>query len=154
MPATPHFGSRRRPFRRSDRGFYLIGLLMAIVIIMILAGRNYQSASGTGAGSTADSAASLLLDPLAATAGQIQDGNNRIDQTKALGCSTNRTQAATELTMLTVGNMGELPSPEIVHNKAGHIGCPEGGKFQYDEMSRVYCTKHSPAPAGVQIRNL
>lgn len=146
--------SRRRPFQRTDRGFYLIGLLMVVVIIMILAGRNYRSASGTGSGSTADSAASLLLDPLAAGASQVQDGNNRIDQAKALTCSTNRTQAATELTMLSAANMGELPTPEVVHSKAGHIGCPEGGKLQYDGMSRVYCTRHAPAPAGVAVHDL
>jgi hypothetical protein len=127
---------------------------MVLVIIMILAGRNYQSASGTNPGSMSDSAASILLDPLAAGAGQVQEGNNRIDQTRALTCGTNRTQAATELTMLAVTNQGELPSPEVVHNKVGHIGCSEGGKFQYDARSRVYCSKHAPAPAGIQVRNL
>lgn len=138
----------------SERGFYLIGLLMVVAIIMILAGRNYQSASGSGQGSAADSAASLLLDPLAAGANEVQMGNARIDGTKALSCDTNRSQLATDLTMLAMSDGGQLPPASVVSQKLGHIRCPTGGKLQYDSGSRVYCTEHAPARADTKVRNL
>jgi len=127
---------------------------MALAIIMILAGRNFQSASGSGQGSAADSAASILVDPLAVGANQVQMGNNRIDGTKALSCETNRSQLATDLTMLAMSDGGRLPPASVVSQKLGHIGCPAGGTFLYDPGSRVYCTEHAPAPAGTQVRKL
>lgn len=149
---------RRTPFRRmvhnGEQGFYLIGLLMVVAIIMILAGRNFQSASGSGQGSAADSAASVLVDPLATGANQVQMGNARIDGTQALSCDTNRSQLATDLTMMAMSDGGQLPPASVVSKKLGHIGCPTSGTFQYDAGSHVFCTEHAPAPAGTQVRNL
>jgi Tfp pilus assembly protein PilE len=145
------FGRMRR---NPERGFYLIGLLMVVVIIMILSGRNFQSASGSGQGSAADSAASLFTDPLAIGAGQVQMGNARIDGTKALSCDTNRSQFATDLTMLAMSHSGQLPQPSVVSNRLGHFGCPTTGKFQYDDGSHVFCTEHAPAPPSANVHNL
>lgn len=144
----------RRMTRNAQRGFYLIGLLMVVAIIMILSGRNFMSSSGSGQGSAADSASSLLVDPLAAGANQVQMGNARIDGTKALSCDTNRSQLATDLTMLAMSDGGQLPPASVVSQKLGHIGCPAGGTFQYDAGSRVYCTEHAPAPSGTKARKL
>lgn len=144
---------RRRGLRRRDRGFYLIGLLLALVIIMILAGRNYQSASGTGQGS-GGGVTSLLTDPIQAQVTEVQVGNNRIDNTRDFACDTNRTQLGTELTMLSMSGGGVLPDPAFVSQKLNYIHCTGKGRLQYDDDGKTYCTEHAPAPQGLTVHDL
>jgi hypothetical protein len=134
----------------------MLGLLFVVLIIMVLAGRNYRSATGTGGSSAGSTGAeSLFLAPLEMQAGEIQAGRTRIDHSRDLVCESSRNQLSVDLNMMAVNFGGEFPAPSVIKQRLGHFRCTSPkGQLQYDEDGGVYCTEHAPAPGGIRVFDL
>ncbi len=114
--------SKANMFRHHGRrGFYLIGILIALVIIMILA-KNQLGSLNYG-----------------------KDGETYIERTEGVACGMNRGTALSKLQMWRVNNPKERPS----FQKIGvNVQCPEGGKWTFSrDGTAIYCSLHAPDPS-------
>lgn len=110
------------------RGFYLIGLLMALVIIAILIS---TGPFGRQQGAT------------------VSNAQYNIDKGKDAQCVTNRHTAKTYLAQYMIYNF-DNPDINAIRQKIGHFRCPSGGAWMvdpHDANHYIYCTKHDPPPA-------
>lgn len=123
------FNDSFRP-RHDERGFYLIGLLMVLVIIAILVGGN-----PFGGGSTTS---------------QMQQAKISIDRANNGVCAGNRSTVRTELIQWMALD-GRLPSEEELNRRLYSKLCPDGGTYEIDAKQNIFCTDHEPAPEGLEI---
>ena len=109
----------------NNKGFYLIGLLIALLIIMILTGKFMTGDEKSGTG------------------GAI----NALDKSKAAACSANRMQLQTQLQMWAVSHPGEEATLENLRAANYSIPrCPAGGEYTITGQGQVNCSIHDPAP--------
>lgn len=111
------------------RGFYMIGLLLALVIIFILAGNQYYGSSNLN---------------------QVPQAQLYIQRSTDTLCTTNRLAIRTDIAgMLALD--GVLPTEEQLAIKLYSKLCPERAAFQITERGEVFCETHAPAPEGTKI---
>jgi hypothetical protein len=115
--------------RAGERGFYLIGLLMALAIVFILVGKQYYGTSN--------------INSVPQAQYQIQKSTDTV-------CLTNRGAVRTDVTTLLAMN-GTMPSETELANRLYGKLCPEGGAYQIDDRGNVYCELHAPAPEGTNV---
>lgn len=113
---------------QGQRGFYLIGLLMVLVIMLILAGNQVGK--------------------------KAQNVKRPISKSKEAACSLNRSAFLTNVRMWSMSHMGEKPTRENLERDGVQIpGCPEGGNWTLSQDGQtVYCSIHAPAPTPVPKR--
>lgn len=111
------------------RGFYMIGLLLALAIIFILAGNQYF-----GAGN----------------ANQTPQAMMYIERSTGTACTSNRNIARTDVAAMLALD-GALPSEEQLVIKLYSKLCPDRAAYQIDEFGGIYCETHAPAPEGTKI---
>jgi len=109
-----------------ERGFYLIGLLCVIAIILIL---TYQRIGPE-------------------KAGQARRASREINRAKVAGCTLNRQAFAANLMMWRVNHMDEPLTIEHLRESGVHIpGCPAGGEWSISpDGTTIYCSIHYPDP--------
>ena len=123
---------------RRRRGFYLIGMLIALAIIFILMGRGYFFKEAS---------------PMKGVE-QAMQAEAYIDRSQVSACLANRNTLKAELTTMSINNGGPLPGIHAMRAKLGPKICPDKGTLQLDDRGNVYCTLHEPAPEGVQVQDL
>lgn len=142
--------------RRTQRGFYLIGLLLTLVIILILAGGQWNSQMGStpaeinAVNNAADAVADI--DPDATT--NVKSAVNTIDRARGKACEAQRATLAGELNMAQMGAGGGVPDRFDVRPRVQHIQCPDRGTFSYDDSIKIYCSIHNPPPEGLKVHKL
>lgn len=111
-------------FRRNgQRGFYLIGLMIVAVIIMIL---TYQQVGPGG------------LDLAGRT------GQTHIQRAELVVCKTDRNVLKTQIQMWQINHQGEKMTMEKVQ---GYLRCSQGGKWTFNkDATYVFCSKCEPDP--------
>ena len=118
----------RHPLHRPGQpqaGYYLIGLLIVIVIILIL------MKSGP-----------LEQDPVTG----VTQYETTLDRTDTAVCATNRKTIEGDVISWQIVNSGQKPNMEIVKRKFNLPPCPGGGVYTLGEDGSVYCTVHNPPP--------
>ena len=107
---------------KKERGFYLIGILMALAIIMILNG-GYFVKGKSGAPSV-----------------QVIS----LDRTKSVDCDNSRNAFKNEMTNWQLNNSSATPTIEQLKNSGITISkCRQGGEYSIGKDGNVYCTLHS-----------
>lgn len=107
--------------RRSMRGFSFLSLLLALVIILILAGGYFSRNKET----------------------QVSQYQTNIDRSKRTACLANRTTLETTIQAWETMHIGEKPTIEKL--KAANYSvptCPSGGTYSIDEHGIVHCSVH------------
>jgi hypothetical protein len=118
MKTGPHVHSRR--------GFYLIGLLIVIAILLILGYEQMGGSDGQGGSKFA------------------------IDRSKDTACMANRSVFASTLTTWRITHQGEAVTLEAIAKTTSVPTCPMGGKYSLSaDGSTLYCSIHFPDPAAV-----
>ena len=108
--------------RKYNKGFYLIGLLIALMIIMILTGKYMGGDKSTNT-------------PPVTT---------NIDRSKKAACSANRLQLQTSIQMWSVTHPGETPTLEKLREARYTVPtCPSGGEYTIGESDQVTCSVHT-----------
>ena len=127
--------SFRRPFKfirptQGRRGFYMIGLLMVLAIILILTGEGYFKKNAQG----------------------ITQAQLYTDRSRDSACAINRNQLKTKISMDIVNNMGQVPSKYTLQAKYANNStkCPGEGVFSVDGQGAIYCSEHAP-PEGIDV---
>lgn len=107
----------------NQRGFYLIGLLIVLLIIAVLYGKQlFPDKSGPGA-------------------------LTYIDRSKVAACSVDRSTLTTTITTWGMSHPGQAVTIENMRNSGTNIPtCPEGGTYEIGPDNVVYCSKHFPRP--------
>jgi len=110
----------KRRGRKASRGFTLLSVLMALMIIGILSGM-YLAPPGTGT-----------------------DGgpNYYVNRTQKTACAANRSVLTTKVVAYQIAN-GRFPTIRELKEKEGVPSCPDGGSY-YTLDGQVYCTVHTP----------
>jgi competence protein ComGC len=108
---------------KRSRGFSILSLMLALVIIFILVG----------------SYSYLARDKET----QISQYKTNIDRSKRVACMANRTTLETMIQSWQVTHLGEKPTIEKL--KAANYSvptCPSGGTYTIDEHGGVHCSVH------------
>ena len=119
---------KRNPLHRpgqSESGYYIIGLLIVIVIILVL------MKSGP-----------LEQDPVSG----VTQYQTNIDRTETSVCGNNRKAVETNIVSWQIANSGQKPNMEALKRKYTTLHCPGGGVFTLGEDGHIYCTVHDPPP--------
>lgn len=104
-----------------NKGFYLIGLLIALLIIMILAG--YQLGGDKKE--------------------NIPPAKTQIDRGKSAACMANRRTLETQIQMWMIQHPGETPTKEKLEQARISIPrCPAGGTYSITPDGKVVCSVH------------
>ena len=104
-----------------NKGFYLIGLLIALVIIMILVG--YQMGGNKKE--------------------NLPPAKTQIDRGKAAACTANRRALETQIQMWMIQHPGETPTIEKLKQARISIPrCPAGGTYSITPEGKVVCSIH------------
>jgi len=124
-----------RAFRRSraERGFYLIGLLIVLIIIAVVLGKGY-----------------FRQDP---TTGATQ-AQMYIERSKDTACTADRLAMQADITQIGLLSGGGPPSIQALRARLGPRRCQAGGEFLLDAKGNVYCTVHAPPPEGLEVFKL
>ena len=111
------------------RGFYLVGLLIVLVIILILTYKELKPEE---------------------KAAQVTQAQVYIDRSRDVLCESNRAAIAQNLTMWRIDHAGETASIDVLRRADFNIPvCPKGGVYTISpDGSQVYCSVHFPPPAG------
>lgn len=111
---------------KHNKGFYLIGLLIALMIIMILTGKFMTGDEKSG------------------TEGAIHS----LDKSKAAACSANRMSLQTQLQMWSISHPGEEITLEKLRAANYSIPkCPAGGEYSISKQGYIHCSIHDPDPS-------
>jgi competence protein ComGC len=114
-----------RTSTHAQRGYYLIGLLIVLVILFILYGNQ------------------LLPDK---TTGKSQ-ATYSIDKAKDSSCLLNRTTMNTQLTTWAMSHPGQKPTIETLQQSGISIPiCPAHGVYSFGDDGTIYCSVHYPMP--------
>ncbi|HOE97630.1 MAG TPA: hypothetical protein PLS90_13910 [Candidatus Sumerlaeota bacterium] len=108
----------------SRRGFYIIGILIVVAIILILVFKG-----------------SMAPDPVT----QVSSGITYIDRSQEVACSTNRNAIRTDLQHYQINNPGAPITPDVIR-KANSATCPDGGIYLMAQDGHIFCTLHDPPP--------
>jgi len=108
------------------RGFYLIGLLFVVAIILIL---TYQRIGPE-------------------KKGEVSRASREIARAKVAGCTMNRQAFAANLVMWRMNHTGEPLTIEHMRESGVRIpGCPAGGEWSISsDGATIYCSLHFPDP--------
>lgn len=107
-------------------GFYIIGLLIVIVIIMVVMLKGPFSS-----------------DPVTQVT-QYEQSTNRAEEA---ACSMNRMSIGTDLTNWRIMNPGQAINMDIIRRSLRIPNCPGGGAYLIDKDGTIYCSVHTPPPA-------
>ncbi|HBF33304.1 TPA: hypothetical protein DDW35_01945 [Candidatus Sumerlaeota bacterium] len=109
----------------SRRGFYLIGLLIVIAIILTLGYSQMHGVGGSGGEQFA------------------------IDRSKETACTVNRSTLVSSLAIWRTTHSNEPFTLESVAKTGTNIPtCPAGGKYSLSaDGATIYCSIHNPDPA-------
>lgn len=111
--------------RNTRRGFTIIGILLALVIIMVLTGGYFGQLGGS--------------DPSQGTY-QVS-----MERTNEAACFANQNAFRANIMQWQISHAGEPMTIEGMR-KAGYSipHCPEGGEYEFDKDGNIYCKKHNP----------
>lgn len=111
--------------KNTQRGYTIISLLLALVIILILVG-NYMGPDKEK---------------------QKTWAQTNIDRSKDVTCAANRTQITTQLSMFQINHPGKNVTIESMQAANYSIPtCPSGGKYSIGDKNEIYCSIHAPDP--------
>ncbi len=106
---------------RSTRGFYIISLLLALVIIFILSGGYFSRDKKS----------------------QVSHYQTNIDRSKKTACIANRITFETNIQVWQTVHIGEKPTIEKLKTARYSVPtCPAGGTYTIDEQGSVHCSVH------------
>lgn len=115
--------------RNSQRGFYLIGLLLVLLIIIVL-----MLKGPFGPGSD--------------TKSQVTTAQMSLNRANTSVCASNRLTLQTNLINWRMTHLGETPTIEKIRQSGINISsCPHRGAYLLGPDGAVYCTEHNPPPA-------
>ena len=107
--------------RKHNGGFYLIGLLIALLIIMILTGKYMSGDRERG----------------------VPPAQTNIDKSKSAACSANRMQMQTQIQMWSINHLGETPTVEKLRQANINVPrCPAGGEYYITPKGDILCSVH------------
>jgi competence protein ComGC len=108
---------------RKKRGFYMIGILIALVIIMILTYNQLAPGPGSDASSP----------------------QQQIDKGERAACSANRQTLRTRIASWKINHTNETISIEAMEKSGVNVPqCPAGGEITIDPEGNVFCSIHAP----------
>jgi competence protein ComGC len=112
-------------FPNRSRGFTIIGLLLALVIIMILMGHYFKKDEVT-------------------EKTYIQ---TQLDKSTDVACTANRQVLGTHIIAWSIAHPGEKVSSEkLTLDRVNVPHCPDGPEYIFETNGEVYCPKHAPFP--------
>ena len=107
------------------RGFYLIGVLIVLAIILVLYGKQLAGDKSEG----------------------ISSAQTKIDRSKEVACSVNRQMIVTGMTAWQISHPGEQPTIEGLRSAGVTVpNCPQGGTYSIGPKGDVWCSIHNPPP--------
>lgn len=111
--------------RRNSAGFVFLSILMALVIIMILAGHYFTKDKVT----------------------QKTYVETQLDKSTDAACAVNRQTLGTAIITWTISNPGEAVTVEKMRKAAISVPrCPDHVEYIIDSQGNVYCPIHFPPP--------
>lgn len=112
-------------YRNRSKGFMLLGLLMALVIVLILMGYYFKKDKDT----------------------QRMYVQTQIDKSKNVACTVNRQTLSTSIMTWTISHPGEQVTVEKLRQAAASVPhCPDNIDYIFDNNGNVYCPIHFPPP--------
>ncbi len=109
------------------RGFYMIGVLIVVVIILILTWNQLGPDPTTG----------------------VTTAQRQIDKSEVAACTANRQTLRTHIATWKINHMGEDLTVQNMQESGVVIPkCPAGGEITIDADGNVYCSKHAPQSEG------
>ncbi len=110
--------------RAAKRGFLLIGMILALVIIFILVG--YQ---------------------LGPDKSGVSQAKRTLDRGKGTACMMNRNTIRTNLASWRIMHANEKPTMAKLDKSGMSTRCPEGGDYSFSpDLKNIFCSKHAPNP--------
>lgn len=112
----------------SQRGFYIIGLLIVLAIIFFLVGRQMGGPTEQ--------------------AQQVVTAQSRIDRSEEITCGANRQSFSQNITMWQINHGGEKATLEkLQRDRVAIPRCPGGGEYSIGPDGKtIYCSLHAPPP--------
>jgi len=112
-------------FQIRSRGFTIIGMLIALVIILILSGYYFKKDEKT----------------------EKMYVQTQLDKSSNAACSVNRQTLSTHITAWSIAHPGEQVTTEKLRlDRVNVPRCPDGVDYIFDTDGQVYCPKHYPPP--------
>ncbi len=112
--------------KNEKKGFTILSVLLALVIILILVG-NYLGPEKKGEKNWAQT---------------------NIEKSENTACLANRTQLVTQISMYVVNHPGEPLTIDKMQAANYSVPlCPDGGVYSIGKNNEVYCSKHYPDPS-------
>jgi len=107
------------------KGFTFIGILIALVIIMILAGNYFKKDEET----------------------EKMYVQTQLDKSRNAACAVNRQTLGAHITSWTISHPGEVVTVEKLRRDRINVPrCPSGVEYEIGTDGTVYCPEHYPAP--------
>jgi len=108
-----------------SRGFTIIGMLLALVIILILSGYYFKK----------DEVSEKTY---------VQ---TQLDKSTNVACTANRQVLSTHIIAWSIAHPGEQVSSEKLRlDRVNVPKCPDGPEYIFETNGEVYCPKHDPPP--------
>ena len=112
-------------YNKRSKGFMLLGLILALVIIMILAGHYFMKDK------------------------EIQKTyvQTQLDKSSDAACAVNRQTLSTAIIAWTINHPGEQVTTEkLLQSGVNVVRCPDHVDYIFDNNGNVYCPIHFPLP--------